>query len=85
MDQVLGRPGGTDADDRRQRLVVDHDAVRGVLGEVAVGGHHHGDRLADVVDLPAGQGVLRPGMREVGVGISNGSGSARRPGKSSQV
>ena len=27
VDQVLGRPGGTDADDRRQRLVVDHDAV----------------------------------------------------------
>ena len=51
-------PGRLDADHRRQRLVADHDPLGGVLGQVAVLGHHHHDRLADVVHLVAGQRVL---------------------------
>ena len=52
------RPGGVDADDRLQELVVDPDPADGVLGDVAVVGDDEGDRLADVVDLVLGQRVL---------------------------
>ena len=39
-------------------LVGHEDPLDGVLGDVAVVGDHHRDRLADVVDLVAGQRVL---------------------------
>ena len=44
---------------RRQRLVVDRDRGRRVLGEMAAVRHHHGDGLADVADLVAGERDLR--------------------------
>ena len=44
---------------RRQRLVVDLDRGRGVFGEMAAVGNHHGDGLADVADFVAGQRNLR--------------------------
>ncbi len=67
VDQVLGGARRVEADDRRQEVVVDHDPGHGVLGEVAVVGHDEGDRLADVVDLVLGQGVLRAPLGQGGV------------------
>ena len=64
VHQVLGRAGRGEADDRLQELVVDPDPGDRVLGEVAVVGHHEGDRLADVVDAVLGQGVLRATVGE---------------------
>ena len=43
----------------RQRLVLDADALRGILGHVAVAGDDHRDRLADVAHLVARERVLR--------------------------
>ena len=40
-------------------LPLDPDPVDGVLGDVAVGGDHHDDRLADVVDHAVGERVRR--------------------------
>ena len=40
------------------RFVVDVDQPTGILGDIAVGGDHHGDALADVIDLVAGQRPL---------------------------
>jgi hypothetical protein len=67
VDQVARGPSGGDPDDRAEDFVVDHHALGRVLGRVAVGGHDHGDRLADVVHLVAGQRVLGAGVREIGV------------------
>jgi hypothetical protein len=55
--------GGVHPDDGGQLLVGDGDPLGGVLGEVAVAGHHHDDGLADVVDQVLGQRV--PGARRV--------------------
>jgi hypothetical protein len=44
---------------RRQRLVVDLDHRRGVFGELAAVGNHHGEGLADVADFVAGERNLR--------------------------
>ncbi len=67
MHGALGAPRVVHPDDRRQEVVGDDDPLGGVLGEVAVAGHHHHDRLADVVDLVAGQRVAgaRRGQRRV--------------------
>ena len=46
--------------DRRQRLELDGDARRGVLREVTIIRDRHGDGLADVSDLAAGERQLRP-------------------------
>ena len=43
---------------RGQRLVVDVDQVDGVTGDVAVGGDHHGDGVADVAHAVARQHVM---------------------------
>ena len=44
---------------RRQRLVVDRDRRRRVLRQMPAVRHHHGDGLADVADLVAGERDLR--------------------------
>ena len=53
--------GAREVGDDRQRLVLDADGAGGVLGDVAVLGHDHGDDLADVADLVLGERVLRAG------------------------
>ena len=57
-----GAPAGRafEIDDGLERLVVDLDQLGGVLGDVAVPGHHHRHHLARVADLVPGQGVLGP-------------------------
>ena len=67
MDQVLGGPRRVHPDHGRQRLVVDHDPLGRVLGQVAVLGDDHHDRLADVVDLAGRKRVPGPavGQRRV--------------------
>ena len=57
MDEVGRRPGRVDAHDGGQRLVGHDDPLGGVLGDVAVTGDDHRDRLAHVVDLVAGERV----------------------------
>ena len=49
----IGRERGLRVRLRRQRLVVDRDPLRRVLGEVAVLGKDRRDRLPDVADLEA--------------------------------
>ena len=84
VHEVLRRAGRLDADDGRQRPVLDDDPLGGVLGEVAVTRDHHRDRLADVVDLVAWPARTACGRGSAsGCGISSGSGSASRPGRSS--
>ena len=51
-------------DDRRQHLVLDVDASGRILGDVAVAGDDHRDRLADMVDLAVREDVLRARRRE---------------------
>ena len=67
VDEVLRGARVVDPDHRRQHLVVDPDPADRVLGDVAVVGDDEGDRLADVVHLVLGQGVLRAavGQRRV--------------------
>jgi hypothetical protein len=50
-------PGGSglDVDDGRERLVVHGDELGGVTGPVAVGGHHHRDRLSHEPDAIGGK------------------------------
>ena len=67
VDQQVAVAGVLDAHHGRQHVVVDADPVDGVLGDVAVDRHDHRDRLADVVDLVAGQGVLGAAVGERGV------------------
>ena len=43
--------GGEEVDDRRQRFVVDHDHVGGVLGDVAILRQHQRDGIADETNL----------------------------------
>ena len=57
--------GGEEVDDRGQGLVVDHDHVGGVLGDVAILRQHQRDGIADETDLAlrerrAGRVVRRP-------------------------
>ncbi len=59
MDEVLAVARRPDADDRRQDVVVDADALAGVLGDVAVAGDDHDHRLADVVHDAVREGVRR--------------------------
>ena len=58
-ERRVRRRGVLDVGDDRQRLVVDDDRARRVLGDVAVARDDHRDRLADVADLVARQRVLR--------------------------
>ena len=48
----------------RQRLVGDPDRAGRVLGDVAVAGDDHDDRLADVADLVLGKRVLRAPVQD---------------------
>ena len=58
--QPRGVPGqrGPGIGDRGKLLVVHVDEFGGVLGQVAVGGDDHGDRLADEADPVGGPGVV---------------------------
>ena len=67
VHEVGGSAGRLDADDGVERPVADDDPLDRVFGEVPVGGHHHGDRLAHVVDPVLGQGVLGAPVGECGV------------------
>ena len=53
---------------RRQHLVVDRDRRGGILGEIAAVGDDHGDRLADIADLAAGERMLGAQRRDGGIG-----------------
>jgi len=68
VDGALGAPGGLQPDHRRQRLVGHRDALGGVLGDVAVAGHDHRHRLADVPHHAVGQRVGGPRGVQAGVG-----------------
>ena len=72
---------GLDAHDDRQLLVVDTDALAGVLGDVAVGRDDHDDRLADVVDLLLGQRVAGAAVRQRRVGDQQRQGLGDLPGE----
>ncbi|CAB4716560.1 unannotated protein [freshwater metagenome] len=67
VHEAVRRTGRLDPHDGRQHVVGHDDATDGVLGDIAVVGDHERDRLADVVDLVAGQRVLRAavGQRRV--------------------
>ena len=67
VHQVVTVAGALDADDGRQEVVADPDPRADILGDIPVGGHHHDDGLADVVDLVLGKRVRRPAMRQGGV------------------
>jgi hypothetical protein len=58
VNQVLRRASGLEAHHRRQGLVADHDPLSGVLGQVPVLGHDHGNGLAGIVHFVLGQHVL---------------------------
>jgi hypothetical protein len=67
VDQVRSLACDVDPHHGRQQLVVDDHALRRVLGEVAVLGDHHHDRLADVVHLDVGEWVRRTPMGQRGM------------------
>ena len=67
VDEVSGRAGSVDTDDRGERFIVDPDPGAGVLGKVAVAGDHQDDGLPDVFDDPVGQRVASARPREAGV------------------
>ena len=48
--------------DDGQKLPVDLDQLQRVLGEIAAGRDHEGDRLADVADESGGEGRLQAGV-----------------------
>ena len=47
----------------RQRLDVEYDVLERILGERGALRHHHGDRLADVAHLGAGDHRLAESLR----------------------
>ena len=57
------RPGPSDVQHRRQRLVVDVDRLERVRRRVPVPGHHAGHGLADVADLVDGHRRVRRDRR----------------------
>ena len=60
--------GGAAVGDGGEHVVIDDDRRRGVLGDIARIGDHHGDRLADVTDFIARQRRLRARRRDRGIG-----------------
>ena len=68
MHGVLRGRSGARTHHGGQHVVLDADALHGVLGRVAVGRHHQRDGLADVADHVLGEDVLghRRGQRRVG-------------------
>ena len=79
VDGPLGGHGGVEADHRGQRLVGDGDPLAGVLGQVAVAGHHHDHRLPDVADDAVGQRVGGPPGVQPGVRDQQGQRLGHRP------
>ena len=61
VHRALGAASIVHAHDRREEVVGHHHAFRRVLCDVPVPCHDHHDRLADVVDLLAGQRVAGAG------------------------
>jgi hypothetical protein len=59
---------------RRDWVVADVDQSHGVLGDVAVLGHHEGDELANVADHVGGERPLRPRVAQAGVRDQEGRG-----------
>ena len=45
-------------DHHRKALVVDHDQIERILGDIATLGHHHGDRFAHMADAADGDAAL---------------------------
>ena len=70
--------GRLELDHGRQRLVVDLDQPRGVLGKIAIVGHHERDQLASVTDLVHGERLRRPWVRELGMGDEQRRGLVQR-------
>ena len=64
VDEDAAVPGRFDTHNLRQRLIAHDDALGGVLGEVAVVGDDHRDRLAHVIDLVTCEGMCRAAVRE---------------------
>ena len=60
QDGGRGLHGGLNLNDGRQGLVLHLDCVASVFGNIAVGSHHNGDRLANVTHLVDGTGVIPP-------------------------
>ena len=71
----IGRHGGGEIDDGRQRLVVDLDQGQRSFGDVHVDGSHRGDRLADPEDLAARHVDLRDHPHVV-AGLAHGDAGA---------
>ena len=63
-ERRVRRVGVLDVGDDRERLVLDDDRARRVLGDVAVARDDDRDRLADEADLVARQRVLRAPVRD---------------------
>ena len=51
-----------------ERIVVDLDERRSVFGDITIDSNHHGDRLPDVINVPARQRTLRVRMLHRGMG-----------------
>jgi len=68
MHQHPGGAGRLQADHNRELVVVDLDALAGVLGHIAVGRDDHDNRLADVFDHLTSQAVGRHRVGQAGVG-----------------
>ena len=81
VHEPLGGACRREPDDGLQRLVAHLDPADGVLGDVAVVGDDEGHRLARVVHLVAGQGVLRPAVGERRVRDQQGQRVGHRAGE----
>jgi hypothetical protein len=64
VHEVLCGARRVHADHGGQRLVVHHDPLGRVLGEVPILRDHHDDRLARVVDVVGGQRVTGPAVAQ---------------------
>ena len=79
VHEVLAVTRRPDADDGRQHLVLDGDPVADVLGDVAVAGDDHDDRLADVVDDAVREGVRGAAGDDARVRHEQREGLGQRP------
>ena len=67
VHQLLGRRRNLGRDHHGQRLVLDLDELRRVLGEIPVFGDDEGDRLARVAHDLGGEAALRAPVGQVRV------------------
>ena len=73
------RPHGIEeAHDRRQVVEVDDHVLQRVLRDVSRFRDHHGDDLADEIDLTVRERMLRPRVHEVRMGKDHGQGTTDR-------